>query len=246
MTTKKVVSESVSSSSKEEVTNGSIEIIEKSSQNSSSEIHHEELNGNRELETTKDDEQQKLRKKKVKKTKKSDTEKENISVVSVSLLLVSILKIFEFLYCNICLTLLNFVVVRFACIINFYHCLIFYVKLNGIKIFNRLSMLSSMPTTQSTLIPITTKPPPINGRDRDRHRMCCKTNYHSYGSKSLNNYTPFKSTSTNDLSIHKKSESLNCLAQNKTNKQKKITISSNVQLHDDDLSRINVKDLVRC
>lgn len=257
VTSKKVVTESTSSSKEE-----SIETIEKQSsieqKNHSSEVvssqQEEIMNGNRELET-RDDEQQKLKKKKVKKSKKSDTEKENISVVSaqnIVSLLEKFLKIFAFLYCNICLTLLNFVV-RFACKINFYHCLIFYVKLNGIKIFNRLSMLNttSIGAHHQSTLKAPTKPPITNGRDRTYSNT--HKNHNRFNSCSLNHFiNNHKSTSTNDLSIRRKSDSLNCLNSSSTNNKpickehkKKITYSSNVQLHDDDLSWINVKSLVR-
>lgn len=167
-------------------------------------------------------------KKKTKKSKKSD-EKENnhISVVSalpptqllsrslasVSLLNVNLFNVTHFLH----------FVLLWCFILNlFLRCLMF-VKLNGIKIFNRLSLVangnSSTSTTVTTnqiiinapVLPMSSITPTINIRKTN-------TNYN---------------------------EDFGCLANNKTNKYKRLIISSTLQLHEDDLSRIDVKSLVR-
>lgn len=167
-------------------------------------------------------------KKKTKKSKKSD-EKENnhISVVSalpptqllsrslasVSLLNVNLFNVTHFLH----------FVLLWCFILNlFLRCLMF-VKLNGIKIFNRLSLVANGNTTTSTtvttnqiiinaqVLPMSAIPPTINIRKTN-------TNYN---------------------------EDYGCLANNKTNKYKRLIISSTLQLHEDDLSRIDVKSLVR-
>lgn len=171
-------------------------------------------------------------KKKTKKSKKSD-EKENnhISVVSallpspptqllsrslasVSLLNVNLFNVTHFLH----------FVLLWCFILNlFLRCLMF-VKLNGIKIFNRLSLVATNGNSTSTsttnqiiinaptTLPMSTCPPTINTRKTN-------TNYNDdYGCD---------------------------MANNKTNKYKRLIISSTLQLHEDDLSRIDVKSLVR-
>ncbi len=254
MTSKKTIStESTSSitSSKEEsfenslsTNSGSLETTDKQKAQVSTkivesheveeqEIKHEEISeNNKEMDALNDDQDReratsdkKLTKdgsqKKKKKAKKSDSEKENISVVSAKTfyqLTINndnfFLNIFEFLCSIFCLWL-----VRNACT-HFYHCLMFYVKLNGIKIFNQLTILAQM--SQSTL-----------------------------AAKALTGCDQLKSASATNLNARRKSEEFNEFPNNNdcekinNSKNRKFIISSNMQLHDDDLSRVNVRQLVR-
>lgn len=169
-------------------------------------------------------------KKKTKKSKKSD-EKENnhISVVSalpptqllsrslasVSLLNVNLFNVTHFLH----------FVLLWCFILNlFLRCLMF-VKLNGIKIFNRLSLVANGNTT-ATSTTVTTNQIIINAPVLPMSAIIPPT---------INS----RKTNTNY------NEDYGCLANNKTNKYKRLIISSTLQLHEDDLSRIDVKSLVR-
>ena len=167
-------------------------------------------------------------KKKTKKSKKSD-EKENnhISVVSalpqtqllsrslasVSLLNVNLFNVTHFLH----------FVLLWCFILNlFLRCLMF-VKLNGIKIFNRLSLVANGNSTTSTTV--TTNQIITNAPVQPMSTIQSTMNSRKINTNSDEDY--------------------GCLANNKTNKYKRLIISSTLQLHEDDLSRIDVKSLVR-
>lgn len=176
-------------------------------------------------------------KKKSKKSKKSDSEKENISVVSQTISLSN--KQFlpldiparpHTLMCCLLLLLYHFVFLvplhRVGCCVVL--CRVFFilqclmhVKLIVIKLFNRLSLLTDQ--TASTLsLPGSVKVSP----SQKSHR---------------NNFV-VHNVKTDDTDCERADVANNNLDNDKASR--KFIMSSSLQLHEDDLSRIDVKSLV--
>lgn len=139
-----------------------------------------------------------------------------------------------FSYCVVLVVRFNFGTLT-ACHLLFLRCLM-HVKLNVIKLFNRLSLsanqnsYSSSPTTTTT----TTSSTPsdvettvkVNNIRNSLFDMASKTDELDSECKKING----------DVMASTK---------NKINNNQKFIVSSNYQLHEDDLSRIDVKSLVR-
>lgn len=132
-----------------------------------------------------------------------------------------------FSYCNVLVVRYNFGTLT-ACHLLFLRCLM-HVKLNVIKLFNRLSLSANQNTTKDITSVITTAmlmSSPVKVNNIRNSLIDAKTD--DLDSECKNGLT----TST-------------AVASTKNNNNQKFIISSNYQLHEDDLSRIDVKSLVR-
>lgn len=128
-----------------------------------------------------------------------------------------------FSYCNVLVVRYNFGTLT-ACHLLFLRCLM-HVKLNVIKLFNRLSLSANQNTTKELSSVITT---------------------------AMLVSSPVKVNNIRNSLIDAKTDDLDSecktsipVASTKNNNNQKFIISSNYQLHEDDLSRIDVKSLVR-
>lgn len=108
-----------------------------------------------------------------------------------------------------------------------------HVKLNVIKLFNRLSLLANQNTSTSIQqsMSIVSQPGAINGKAPSN-----LTN--------INNYNKLSDTKSDDSDCHKNLNNVSSSPIKSSNSQKFI-MSSSFQLHEDDLSKIDVKSLVR-